>query len=116
MRLSFLYMIERRPSAITHGKEQWYDLEIALDEAYHHEGVVHHKYYVVDAFADPNKKGTGNPAAVVPLTSEPMDVAWMQLVAQEINQSETAFVWKSFSKSGRVVISQLHRYGTVISL
>jgi predicted PhzF superfamily epimerase YddE/YHI9 len=51
------------------------------------------KYFVVDAFADPNKKGTGNPAAVVPVDCEPSDVAWMQVVAQEMNLSETAFVW-----------------------
>ena len=57
----------------------------------------HHTCFIVDAFADPSSAGTGNPAAVVPLSSEPSSadqVQWMQTVAQEFNLSETAFVWK----------------------
>jgi PhzF family phenazine biosynthesis protein len=45
--------------------------------------------YQVDAFAD--EKFTGNPAAVC-ILDEPMDDAWMQNVAQEMNLSETAFL------------------------
>jgi PhzF family phenazine biosynthesis protein len=45
---------------------------------------------VIDAFAD--RPFHGNPAAVVVLESEP-DGGWMQRVADEMNQSETAFVW-----------------------
>jgi PhzF family phenazine biosynthesis protein len=78
----------RRPSAIAHGSEQWFDLELdlALPKA----------YVVIDSFADPASKVTGNPAAVVPLTGNPdssEQVQWMQRVAQEFNLSETAFVW-----------------------
>jgi PhzF family phenazine biosynthesis protein len=43
----------------------------------------------VDAFAD--RPFTGNPAAVCLLT-EPRDASWMQLVAREMNLSETAFL------------------------
>jgi PhzF family phenazine biosynthesis protein len=45
----------------------------------------------VDAFAD--KPFTGNPAAVC-LLEQPRDGAWMQLVAREMNLSETAFLAK----------------------
>jgi len=45
----------------------------------------------VDAFAD--KPFTGNPAAVL-LLSQERDAAWMQLVAREMNLSETAFLVK----------------------
>jgi PhzF family phenazine biosynthesis protein len=44
---------------------------------------------VVDAFAD--APFTGNPAAVC-LLPEPADEPWMQLVAREMNLSETAFL------------------------
>jgi PhzF family phenazine biosynthesis protein len=43
----------------------------------------------VDAFAD--RPFTGNPAAVC-LLAEPGDPGWMQRVAAEMNQAETAFV------------------------
>jgi PhzF family phenazine biosynthesis protein len=46
--------------------------------------------YVVDAFCD--GPGSGNPAGVCPLAAEP-DAGWMQLVARELNQAETAFLW-----------------------
>lgn len=45
--------------------------------------------HVVDAFTD--RPFTGNPAAVC-LLPEPRDAAWMQLVAREMNLSETAFL------------------------
>lgn len=52
---------------------------------------------MVDAFVDPtSSRGTGNPAAVVLLDSEPVGIdkaQWMQSVAHEFNLSETAFVW-----------------------
>ena len=48
------------------------------------------KIYLVDAFA--HAPFTGNPAGVCPLESEP-DAAWMQSVAMEMNQAETAFFW-----------------------
>ncbi|HUR27992.1 MAG TPA: PhzF family phenazine biosynthesis protein [Planctomycetota bacterium] len=46
-------------------------------------------YFVVDAFAE--RPFEGNPAAVYVLTS-PLDAKTMQLVAREMNLSETAFV------------------------
>lgn len=46
--------------------------------------------FTADSFTDTAFRG--NPAAVCPLTG-PADTAWMQLVAREMNLSETAFVW-----------------------
>jgi predicted PhzF superfamily epimerase YddE/YHI9 len=46
--------------------------------------------FLVDAFAD--KPFAGNPAGVVPLSGAPDD-RWMQQVAGEMNQAETAFFW-----------------------
>lgn len=48
--------------------------------------------WVVDAFAD--EPFAGNPAAVCLLDSAPGE-EWMQLVAREMNLSETAFLWPS---------------------
>ena len=47
--------------------------------------------HLVDAFTD--HAFSGNPAAVMLLASEPTDEGWMQSVAMEMNQAETAFVW-----------------------
>jgi PhzF family phenazine biosynthesis protein len=71
--------------------------------------------FVIDSFADPEKNGTGNPAAVVVLEHGQLmqknflqqstnlsyhhsilskrAITWMQTVANEFNLSETAFVW-----------------------
>lgn len=49
----------------------------------------HKPFYLIDAFAD--QPFTGNPAAVVILDDE-ADPDWMQAVAGEMKQSETAFV------------------------
>ena len=46
--------------------------------------------FQVDAFAD--RAFTGNPAAVCPLDRS-RDAAWMQSLAEEMNLSETAFLW-----------------------
>lgn len=46
--------------------------------------------YLVDAFCD--GPGSGNPAGVCPLEAAP-DERWMQIVARELNQAETAFLW-----------------------
>lgn len=46
--------------------------------------------YLVDAFV--SQQFRGNPAGVCVLESEPAK-AWMQTVAHEINQAETAFCW-----------------------
>lgn len=48
------------------------------------------RFFLIDAFAD--APFSGNPAGVVVAESEP-DSDWMQSVAAEINQAETAFVW-----------------------
>src|SRR5438132_11347263 len=48
-----------------------------------------HTLHVIDAFT--NKPFAGNPAAVCMLT-EPAEEQWMQLVAREMNLSETAFL------------------------
>jgi PhzF family phenazine biosynthesis protein len=47
-------------------------------------------FFLVDAFV--NGPFTGNPAAVVLLNQE-LDPTWMQDVAMEANQAETAFIW-----------------------
>ena len=47
--------------------------------------------FQVDAFT--NKSFAGNPAAVC-LLPEPRDGVWMQNLAQEMNLSETAFLYK----------------------
>jgi len=46
-------------------------------------------FFVVDAFT--NRLFSGNPAAVVPLTSWP-SAEWLQNVAMEMNHAETAFI------------------------
>jgi PhzF family phenazine biosynthesis protein len=48
------------------------------------------KIYIVDAFS--HGPFTGNPAAVCPL-GNPRTAPWMQGVAMEMNQAETAFYW-----------------------
>lgn len=48
-----------------------------------------HPFYLVDAFA--GAPFSGNPAAVV-LLSDQAEAAWMQAVAAEMKQAETAFV------------------------
>ena len=48
------------------------------------------RLFLVDAFAHAPFKG--NPAAVVPLTASPSE-EWMQTLAMEMNQAETAFFW-----------------------
>jgi PhzF family phenazine biosynthesis protein len=91
-----------RPSAIVHGAEQWYDLELDMLTFGQKAGS---PCYIVDSFADPEQSGTGNPAAVVLLKSD-VDVTdentlkWMQGVAQEFNLSETAFVWPAKIEKG----------------
>lgn len=47
-------------------------------------------FYLVDAFA--SEPLTGNPAGVCVL-EEPAADAWMQRIAGEVNQAETAFLW-----------------------
>lgn len=54
-------------------------------------------FYLVDAFAD--RPFSGNPAGVC-LLDGAMDDVWMQLVASEINQAETAFVWPKGDRYG----------------
>lgn len=82
-----------RLSPIIHGSERWYELDMDLDIP------GNYLCWVVDAFADPKKRGTGNSAAVVlmPDDTDPEDKetkAWMQTTANEFNLSETAFIWK----------------------
>jgi predicted PhzF superfamily epimerase YddE/YHI9 len=48
------------------------------------------RIFLVDSFA--SGPFTGNPAAVCPLEAEP-SAEWMQQVAMEMNQAETAFFW-----------------------
>mmetsp|Transcript_12264 Transcript_12264/g.34009 ORF Transcript_12264/g.34009 Transcript_12264/m.34009 type:complete len:522 (+) Transcript_12264:266-1831(+) len=80
-----------RLSPILHGSERWYELQQEIMIPWNH------RCWVVDAFADADKRGTGNPAGVV-LMRDDADFddgktrAWMQTVAQEFNLSETAFV------------------------
>lgn len=83
-----------KPSAIVHGPDQWYDLELDLSA----HKVTGFPYCVVDAFANVDVPGSGNPAAVV-IMQGPVDPTneetqnWMLVVSKEFNLSETAFVW-----------------------
>src|SRR5688572_11841850 len=55
--------------------------------------------YQVDAFTD--RPFGGNPAAVC-LLAEPREAEWMQLVAREMNLSETAFLHPESSGGWRL--------------
>lgn len=105
-------------SSVVHGKEQWFELERPFDTSEDGDAKTH-ACYIVDSFADADKQGSGNPAAVVVLDGPPgviqndhddsdgsldeMDegksdgvdrgVSWMATVAREFNLSETAFIW-----------------------
>ena len=88
-----------RPSPIVHGQELWYELERVLPYRMEQS-----KCFVVDAFGNPNQRGTGNPAAVVllerpPKWDDPACRSWMQTIAAEFNLSETAFCWPIISTS-----------------
>lgn len=79
-----------RPSAIVHGDELWYHLEMDIRVEKGHPG------WVVDSFTE--TAGCGNPAGIIllPESTNPDDDdtrKWMQVVAKEFNLSETAFVW-----------------------
>ena len=86
-----------RPSSIVHGEDTWYELELDVSSN-KSTGCL---YAVVDAFANVEVTGSGNPAAVVTLRRtdivphgrDPDLLRWMQVVATEFNLSETAFVW-----------------------
>jgi len=73
-------------SNIVHGRDPWFDLDLDL------QLMIGEKFWVVDSFAE--NFGGGNPAAVVLVNPELMshDDTWMQIVAQEFNLSETAFI------------------------
>lgn len=82
-----------RPSPIVHGRELWYELERPVVTSSSRD---RSPCFVVDAFGR-DRRGTGNPAALVILERPPDDdddVRWMQTVATEFNLSETAFCWK----------------------
>jgi predicted PhzF superfamily epimerase YddE/YHI9/ribosomal protein S18 acetylase RimI-like enzyme len=84
-----------RPSAIVHGADPWYDLELDLRQQKDETNGV--PCFIVDAFVDPDQTGSGNPAAIVLLKEgTPMDDevtgTYMQAVAAEFNLSETAFL------------------------
>ena len=99
-----------RPSALVHGQEQLYDVELDLQQLDSAMSPIisrspgsGHECHIVDAFASPDKPGTGNPAAVVILPSnfDPCSnrqQRWMQVVAAEFNLSETAFCWSDSTK------------------
>jgi PhzF family phenazine biosynthesis protein len=125
----FLFL--RKASSISHGKEQWYELEIDLEEKtkQKYDGKI--KCFIVDAFADPKMIGTGNPAAVVFLESVDLKAKnwsledlknstnstkysavtqWMQKVANEFNLSETAFIWSRPDKNDIEKDSKISSY------
>ncbi|MEQ1822553.1 MAG: PhzF family phenazine biosynthesis protein [Fimbriimonadaceae bacterium] len=55
------------------------------------------RLFLVDSFSD--RPFTGNPAAVCPL-DRPAEPSWMQSVAMEMNQAETAFYWPEGDEFG----------------
>lgn len=108
-----------RPSPIEHGKDQWYELELDLS-AHKSTG---YPYSVVDAFANVEVPGSGNPAAVVMLKKEDVNLEdpalsdWMLLVAKEFNVSETAFVWQHEEhKQGRELHFNIRYFSTMMEV
>ncbi|GAQ92470.1 hypothetical protein KFL_010210040 [Klebsormidium nitens] len=81
----------------------------AFDDASHHKSghdpFGRLEYMVIDAFTD--RPFAGNPAAVLQLPCWPEDTAWLQLVANEFNLSETAFLVKRDVKSGGAVAASV---------
>lgn len=57
-------------SPIVHGKEEWFQLDRSLASAKSSDADTY-ECYLVDSFADVEKKGSGNPAAVVILNDPP---------------------------------------------
>lgn len=57
-------------SKVVHGKEQWFQLERSVDSSENSKEKTH-KCYIVDSFADVDKPGSGNPAAIVLLDGPP---------------------------------------------
>ena len=61
-------------SEIVHGKEEWFELERdmkKMEEDENEEEEKVHECFIVDSFADLEKEGSGNPAAVVLLNGAP---------------------------------------------
>ncbi len=98
--------LNRGPSKVAHGREQWYELSLELRRT---------PLCVVNAFAAPARRFSGNPAAVclvpsglrslggcgrprgpppllAPDEAEARTEAWMRCVAAQMNLSETAFL------------------------
>jgi PhzF family phenazine biosynthesis protein len=88
---------DRRPSAIEHGDEQWYDLERDIIRPSSSQKTQYPFCGIVNAFGNMHHAvavaSTGNPAGVVILEHPPRSNEWMQMVAQLLQQAETAFVW-----------------------
>ncbi|KAL7438940.1 hypothetical protein ACHAXH_003647 [Discostella pseudostelligera] len=57
-------------SPVAHGKEQWFDLERTFASA-NKSNANSYECYLVDSFADVDKRGSGNPAGVVILNDPP---------------------------------------------
>ena len=119
-------------SKIDHGKEDWYDCEMLLENR--EDDIVEktktYECWIMDSFAMTNTggmvgispictsgKGTGNPAGVVLITDggqlntdddEEFDPTfednreWMKTVAREFNLSETAFIWEKKISEGLI--------------
>ncbi len=58
-------------SPVVHGKEEWFELERSFDSANFVSDPNSYECYLVDSFADVEKRGSGNPAAVVVLNDPP---------------------------------------------
>mmetsp|Transcript_36126 Transcript_36126/g.77036 ORF Transcript_36126/g.77036 Transcript_36126/m.77036 type:complete len:597 (+) Transcript_36126:106-1896(+) len=59
-----------RESPVVHGKERWFELEKKFDSSEESNSKTH-ECFIVDSFADVDKQGSGNPAAVVLLSGPP---------------------------------------------
>ena len=58
-------------SPVVHGKEEWFELERNFASAKNASDANSHECHIVDSFADVEKQGSGNPAAVVILNEPP---------------------------------------------
>lgn len=60
-------------SDIVHGQEPWFELERSLKSADDDSKSMDYECFIVDAFADVEREGSGNPAGVVLLAGPPGD-------------------------------------------
>ena len=99
-----------KPSEIEHGAEQWFEMELNLEEL--HDNKI--KYCVCDAFT--NELYKGNPASIIYSSNKLNDNIKLN-IAKEFNLSETAYIEEDMNNnnsnnngSKRVIFNGLFDY------